>query len=219
MARKMKRALWRIADIKPYPRNPRTHPPAQVKMLGGLLKKYGPDQDIVVDEKGVIIKGHGRRLGAIEAGLKTFPVTQRFDLSDVEKTSMRIEDNQVTLLGGWDTDLIRGELKSLSAEGFDLGLLGFGEAQLVSFQTTPQPPNEFAQFGEDIPTEHQCPKCGYRWSGKPTPESDGDARATNRRSSSNGKNGATVQRRRADMRDRVRQGKDKGGGASKGARA
>ena len=55
---------WALSEIKEYPRNPRTHPPAQIELLASLLNKYGPDQDIVVDEKGEILKGHGRKLAA-----------------------------------------------------------------------------------------------------------------------------------------------------------
>ena len=27
-------------------------------------------------------------------------------------------------------------------------------------------PGSFPSFGSDIKTEHQCPSCGYKWSGK-----------------------------------------------------
>jgi len=27
------------------------------------------------------------------------------------------------------------------------------------------PPEDFQEYGEDIETEHKCPKCGYEWSG------------------------------------------------------
>jgi hypothetical protein len=30
----------------------------------------------------------------------------------------------------------------------------------------PQAPQQFPAVGADIATEHSCPKCGYRWSGK-----------------------------------------------------
>ena len=29
-----------------------------------------------------------------------------------------------------------------------------------------EPPGEFPERGEDIPTDFKCPKCGYEWSGK-----------------------------------------------------
>jgi hypothetical protein len=27
------------------------------------------------------------------------------------------------------------------------------------------PPDDFGEVDEDIDTEHECPKCGYKWSG------------------------------------------------------
>lgn len=161
---------WPLGKVVPYPRNARTHPPAQVTMLARLIGTHGPDQPIVVDEKGMILKGHGRRLGALEAGLDSFPVVQRHGLSEAEKAAMRIEDNTAGLLSGWDTELIRGEVTMLKNVGYDLNLLGFGEQQLVQFTTTPQPPGQFPTVGEDLPTEFCCPACRYQWSGKPKPD-------------------------------------------------
>jgi hypothetical protein len=161
--------LWKIVHIKDYPHNARTHPPAQIKLLAELLKRFGPDQDIVVDEKGVILKGHGRKLAAIEAGLARFPVTQRVGLTENDKAAMRIADNQVALLAGWDSELVRFEITKLQRDEYPIELLGFGEAQLVSFMTTPQPPSAFGTFDETIETAHECPKCGYKWSGNSAP--------------------------------------------------
>ncbi len=167
--------LWKLDDIKPYPHNPRTHPPAQVTFLAGLLTRFGPDQPIVVDEDGIILKGHGRRLAALEAEMKTFPVVQRTGLSAQDKRGMRIADNQSALMSGWDGELMKFEIESLKRDGYDVGLLGFGDAQLVSFTTTPGPPGQFPAFGEDIATEHECPQCHYRWSGKSAPQPDDPA--------------------------------------------
>lgn len=165
--------MWPLAKIRPYPHNPRTHPPAQIKLLADLLRKFGPDQPIVVDENEVILKGHGRRLAAEAAGMTRFPVVQRGGLSDADKAALRIADNQVALLSGWDAELVRYEMQTLQRMDYDLGLLGFGEAQLVQFTTQPGPPaGGFATFGEDIPTEHECPKCKYRWSGSGKPPAE-----------------------------------------------
>lgn len=117
----------------PYEQNARTHPPAQVTMLAGLLTKFGPDQDIVVDENRVILKGHGRRLASLEAGLMHFTFVQRFGLSESEKTAMRIQDNVTALLSSWDAALIQGEIGSLKTQGYDILQLGFPEAQLRGF--------------------------------------------------------------------------------------
>jgi hypothetical protein len=166
----MKREVRLLGAIHEYPNNPRTHPPAQVVMLSELLKKFGPDQDIVIDgDDDVILKGHGRLMAAHLAGLKEFPCTIRYGMSDADKIAMRISDNSVSLLSGWDREIIHGEIAQLKALDYDVALLGFGDAQLVQFMTTPGPPNQFPAVGSDLPTDFQCPKCGHKWSGTPVP--------------------------------------------------
>lgn len=126
----MEPEMRQLFTIKPYPNNPRTHPPAQVALLADIMKKRGIDQPIVVDEDGVILKGHGRRMAAELAGFKEFPVVVHRGLSDADKKAMRIEDNQVSLLSGWDQGLIRSEIQSIQLQGYDVALLGFPEATL-----------------------------------------------------------------------------------------
>ncbi|MCV5918272.1 ParB N-terminal domain-containing protein, partial [Escherichia coli] len=55
--------------LKPYERNAKLHPPDQVRRLAATIRAHGWDQPIVVEPDGTIIKGHGRRLAAIELGL------------------------------------------------------------------------------------------------------------------------------------------------------
>jgi DNA modification methylase len=73
------------------------------------------------------------RLAAIKAGFETFPVVVQRGLSEDDKRALRIADNQVALLAGWDQDLMQLELGELKLHGFDLPLLGFGDAELASF--------------------------------------------------------------------------------------
>lgn len=126
--------MWPLEQIKPYPNNTRTHPDRQIELLASLLKKYGPDQPIVVDESGIILKGHGRRLAAFKAGQKDFPVVQRFGLSDDDKRAMRIADNQVALLSGWDKGLMRMEIAALDAANYAMPLLGFDQVTLDAYR-------------------------------------------------------------------------------------
>jgi ParB-like chromosome segregation protein Spo0J len=159
-------AMWPLERIKPYPQNPRSHPDSQIDLLARLLKKWDADQPIVVDEKGIIIKGHGRRLAAIKAGMKEFPVLVRAGLSAAAKRAMRIADNQVSLLAAWDKDMLRFEIDELQGGGdFEVGELGFDEDWLEKILKGPESPSEFQSVGENIPVEHECPKCHYRWSG------------------------------------------------------
>lgn len=117
--------MWKLDKIKPYERNARTHSAEQITLLAALMKAHGVDQPIVVDEDGLILKGHGRRLAALEAGFEEFPVAVHRGLSDADKRAMRIADNQVALLSGWDDALLRIEVGELTLSGFDVPLLGF----------------------------------------------------------------------------------------------
>lgn len=128
-----------LDSVKPYPRNTRTHPPEQIKLLAHLLTQYGPDQPIVVDEDWIILKGHGRMEAAQAAGYKKFPVVVREGLSEADKISIRISDNQVALLAGWDSQLMKVELTTLKQMDYNLSDLGFGRVELVQFETTPGP--------------------------------------------------------------------------------
>lgn len=122
--------MWPLSKIKPYPNNPRTHPPTQIALLAELMKRHGVDQPIVVDEDGVILKGHGRLLAAPLAGFDEFPVVVHHGVPETEKIKMRLQDNQVALLSGWDQELVRGEMGVLTSAGENITLLGFPEAQL-----------------------------------------------------------------------------------------
>jgi hypothetical protein len=144
-------APWKLDRIIPYPGNPRTHPPEQIEILAQLLLKYGADQPIVVDESGVVLKGHGRLEAAGVAGLKTFPVVVRTGMSGADKTAMRLSDNQVALLSGWDQGLLRDAMVALTEQGYDMPLLGFSEVQLQSYNLSVEPLDslpELASGGE-----------------------------------------------------------------------
>jgi DNA modification methylase len=125
--------IWALDKIKPYDKNPRTHPDSQIKLLADLMKKYGVDQPIVVDETGTILKGHGRRLAAIAAGFMEFPVAVHRGLSDADKSAIRIADNQSALLSGWDEELLRQEIVDLRMAHYDLDTLGFPPAELSGY--------------------------------------------------------------------------------------
>lgn len=125
-----KTTMWPLEKIKPFDRNPRKHPQAQIDLLAKLIKTHGADQPIVVDESGIILKGHGRLLAAQLAGLTEFPVVVQKGLSNTEKQGVRIADNQVALLSGWDEDFLREGVVELRTAGFDISLLGFDSQML-----------------------------------------------------------------------------------------
>lgn len=106
--------LWDIDRLIPYEKNAKNHPKDQVKKIAASIQKYGwaNAKAIEVDTEGVIINGHGRRLAALQLGLKKVPVIVRADLSPEEVRAYRLTDNR-TAESSYDTDLLAGELFDL----------------------------------------------------------------------------------------------------------
>lgn len=121
---------WPLGRITPYPKNPRSHPEEQVAALALLMTEHGVDQPIVVDEDGVILKGHGRLLAAYKAGFKVFPVAKHIGLAEAQKQKIRLADNQMSLLSEWDIGLRDEALAFLKLQGIDMSAYGFGELSL-----------------------------------------------------------------------------------------
>lgn len=117
---------WPLDKIIPYPNNPRTHSPEQVAQLARDMKADGVTMPILIDEAGVIIAGHGRRLAAEPE----YPVVIACGWNEAQKRAVRLKDNQLTLLSDWDYDLLRLELTELKAADFDLASLAFDPATL-----------------------------------------------------------------------------------------
>lgn len=122
--------VWPIDRIKKYPNNPRTHPAIQIEQLARDMRADGVTMPILVDETGIIIAGHGRLEAAQANRFEQYPVVIARGWSEDQKRAVRLKDNAVSLLSGWDAQLITGELTALKLSGYDMPLLGFPESQL-----------------------------------------------------------------------------------------
>jgi ParB-like chromosome segregation protein Spo0J len=76
---------WPIERLIPYANNPRLHSGADIDILVASIRTWGWTNPVLVDERGVLIAGHGRVAAAARLGLKTIPVTVARGWSDEEK--------------------------------------------------------------------------------------------------------------------------------------
>jgi ParB-like chromosome segregation protein Spo0J len=156
----------KTTDVVPYSRNARAHSPEQVTQIVRSITEFGFTSPVLLDENGMLIAGHGRLAAARQMGMIELPAIAIEGLSDAQKQALRLADNKLALNASWDDDLLRTELMDLRDVGFDLGLTGFGEMELDQlFAAEPLAPDGFDSYDEDIETEHECPKCGYVFSG------------------------------------------------------
>src|SRR5581483_12426553 len=92
---------WPIERLLPYAANARTHPDEQVAQIAGSIAEFGFNVPCLVDERGVLIAGHGRLLAARKLGLTDVPVIRLDHLTDAQARAFRIADNQIAVNAGW----------------------------------------------------------------------------------------------------------------------
>ena len=111
-----------ISSIKPYIRNPRRNDKT-VDLLVQIIPKVGFNVPLVIDQNGVIVKGHSRFRAAIKLGMTELPCV----ITDADEETIkldRIADNKISEFSEWVTDDLMHELDMLNID-FDLSTLGF----------------------------------------------------------------------------------------------
>jgi len=155
-----------IEKLVPNPRNPNQHPQSQVALLAKVIAHQGWRSPVVVSTRsGFIVAGHGRYQAA------KVPVDYQDFETEADEWAHLIADNRLAELAEADEAALKGVLGELKAADFDLDLAGFDAAALEALLADPpQPeaPDEFPEVDEDLPTEFQCPRCSFKWSGKPS---------------------------------------------------
>jgi ParB-like chromosome segregation protein Spo0J len=162
-----------VNSLKAYPENARTHNDKQVAQIADSIKEFGFCAPCLVDEKGVLIAGHGRVMAAQTLGLKTVPTISIEHLTPEQVKAYRLADNQLALNAGWDFELVGLELGELNENGFNLDLLGFDERELLAFRNPESLDETFDSDGvkeisEDDFNEfdHICPRCKFEFDEK-----------------------------------------------------
>jgi len=120
-----------VKSLLPYARNARTHSQEQVQQIAASIREWGFTVPVLVDDAGTLIAGHGRVLAAQSLGLADVPTMVATGWSAEQIRAYRLADNRIALSAGWDDDALKFELAELQDAGFDLGLTGFGEHELM----------------------------------------------------------------------------------------
>jgi len=100
---------WKLADLTPYPRNPRRHSDAQI---AGSIAQFGFNSPIPIDSKGSIIPGHGRYLASVKLDLDKCRDCPRSPQRNRE-ARLSVADNKLAELSSFDDEILRSELTEL----------------------------------------------------------------------------------------------------------
>ena len=168
-------ALRDVTTLIPNPRNPNKHGDAQVALLAKIIRHQGWRAPITISKRsGFIVTGHGRLQAALLLQVEKVPVDEQDFATEADEWAHLAADNRIAELAETDGALLKDLLGDLDTGAFDMDNTGFDAAELErvinsygQHDQTQQakPPSEFKTVDENIATEHQCPKCGYQWSG------------------------------------------------------
>lgn len=135
--------MKRINEIKPYMRNPRQNQKT-VELLCDLIPKVGFNVPLVIDEKGVIVKGHARYSAAIRLGMDEIPCIVTHADPEAVKVD-RITDNKIAEYSEWVNEEVAEEIDSINSD-IDFSDLGF-----PSVKFDEMPAHEMPQDDARIP--------------------------------------------------------------------
>ena len=176
-------ALVKLSDLTAYSGNAKVHSDGQVLEIVASIREFGFTNPIVADleNQGLIAAGHGRQLALeflfaegedvrlpqgtlLPVGLA--PVIDCSGWTDAQRRAYTLADNKIAENATWDEHLLTAEVAALlDMEAVDLSTLGFDTEELAALTAAAVPPSESPQVGGNIATEHECPKCGYKFSG------------------------------------------------------
>lgn len=139
-----------IEDLKPHPRNYRSHPDDQLEHIIQSIRDNGFYRNIVVTQDGVILAGHGVVEASKKLGIQQVPViTLPIDADDPRALKVLAGDNMVSHLAQDDDRMLTELLKELSEEQ-EAGLLGtgFDDMMLANLLMVTRPETEIADIDE-----------------------------------------------------------------------
>lgn len=161
----LEHSLVAIADLEPFPGNPRQ---GDTTAVAASLRRFGQVKPIVVDGKR-IVAGHTLVRAAESEGWTHVATHSHLFGSEEEQRAYLLADNRASDLGHYDDELLYLQLTTLeNAEG-----TGYSEGDTLALaeqlRTLEAPPEFEPLHPGHVHVEYACPSCGYEWSGQPRP--------------------------------------------------
>lgn len=181
-----------LDEVLRAPRNPKSH---NAQIISASMSRFGVVELPTVDERtGRLVAGHGRLdewerartagedppdgISVADDGGWRVPVNRGWkSRSDADAEAYLVVSNRSTELGGWDDAALADVLNDLR-EADLLEFTGYTEDDIDKLAHTindAEAPDEFPSYDDaTISTEHQCPSCGYKWSGSSSAKDEDD---------------------------------------------
>lgn len=160
-----------IDNLQPDPENANR---GDVPAIRRSLNAFGQRKPIVVKRTG--IDAQGRPTGVVIAGNHTYLAAVDLGWHEVAAVftdddamtarAYALADNRTGELASWDQEQLAAHLQSLSGGQFDMGALGWTEAELAKLLGEPGDLAAFKEYDEDAAAgvkTIECPECGHEF--------------------------------------------------------
>ena len=125
-----------IEKLIPNPKNPNTHPDAQIQALGRIIRQTGWRAPITVSKRsGFIVKGHGRLAAAKLEGLAEVPVDYQNYTNEAEEYADLVADNRIAELAEIDNKLLADIFADIDTGEIPMELTGYTDKEVESLVT------------------------------------------------------------------------------------
>ena len=166
---KLKYSYYPTKALFQDPDNLRLHPGRNHEAVLQSIKAFGIRKPVVAHEGSKVVYAGNETLAcAIELGYEEIPVAWIPKEVPPEKCrAYAVADNRTTDLSVFDNEALSEFLMELPELEIDTEVIGFNDEELQELigNVEISPPEDFQEYDEGIETEHECPKCGYQWSG------------------------------------------------------
>ena len=129
-------AIVAIEKLIPNPKNPNTHPDAQIQALGRIIRQTSRRAPITVSKRsGFIVKGHGRLAAAKLEGLTEVPVDYQNYTNEAEEYADLVADNRIAELAEIDNKLLADIFADIDTGEIPMELTGYTDKEVESLVT------------------------------------------------------------------------------------
>ena len=179
----MKLISKKTKDLIPYTGNSKEHPAWQIEQIAEAIKKYGFNVPVLIDEKNIVLAGHGRLLAAKKLKIEEIPTICLSHLNRLEKKAFILADNKLNLNTGFSTEKLISEASEIIKEGQEelLKKAGFSDKEIIDMiedidiDNISELKSDYSEFldntqkrkedqEEEKPKKYMCcPKCNHEW--------------------------------------------------------
>ncbi len=133
-----------IDQIKPYEKNDKLHPQAQIEQIKKSIEMYGNNDPIAVwGKNNTIVEGHGRYLALKEMGATECEIIRLDHLTNKQRREYMLVHNKLTMNTDFDFEILAEELEDIDFDGFDFGFdIKEVEDEVIEDEYDPEPPEE-----------------------------------------------------------------------------